>query len=258
MTAFRIPEGSFLKPVDHKIFYSLFENEAIYDIRTRVGRRRSKEIYNLLEPHRKLFGNRALDLACGAGLTSFVLEELGLDVTAVDIQESMIEKARLIAKERKSKVKFLVGDILSLNIKDEFSSIFLLGNSILHFNIKDFVKLVKNSKQWLSSQGVFVIEYQDSLWKFCKGEFSILPYNIDRRKVSVSYNPIEGQINYDIQTRKLRDDLVEAIRYSLYIWTPWIISFILKNENMYLILREANPPNLYLEIWKKEASGGSY
>ena len=77
MTAFRIPEGSFLKPVDHKIFYSLFENEAIYDIRTRVGKRRSKEIYNLLEPHRKLFGNRALDLACGAGLTSFVLEELG-------------------------------------------------------------------------------------------------------------------------------------------------------------------------------------
>jgi len=57
-------------------------------------------------------GRTALSVADGEGRNSVWLAEQGLDVTAVEITEVAIEKARKLAAGRNVSVKFEIGDIL--------------------------------------------------------------------------------------------------------------------------------------------------
>jgi SAM-dependent methyltransferase len=58
-------------------------------------------------------GRKALSVADGEGRNSVWLAEQGLDVTAVEITEAAVEKARKLAAGRKVGVKFEIGDILA-------------------------------------------------------------------------------------------------------------------------------------------------
>lgn len=59
---------------------------------------------------------RILDVATGTGRLAFYIEEhiKKADITAVDINENMLNRAKKIAVDKKSKVKFVLGDIYSL------------------------------------------------------------------------------------------------------------------------------------------------
>jgi 2-polyprenyl-3-methyl-5-hydroxy-6-metoxy-1,4-benzoquinol methylase len=60
-----------------------------------------------------------LDIGCNAGLSSFVLEELGFDVVGIDIQEKAVERAKELAKKRGSKAKFYVMNAKNLDFKEK-------------------------------------------------------------------------------------------------------------------------------------------
>ncbi|MDP1524937.1 MAG: class I SAM-dependent methyltransferase [Rhodocyclaceae bacterium] len=60
-------------------------------------------------------GRTALSVADGEGRNSVWLAEQGLDVTAVEITEVAVEKARKLAAGRNVAVKFEVGDMLALD-----------------------------------------------------------------------------------------------------------------------------------------------
>jgi ubiquinone/menaquinone biosynthesis C-methylase UbiE len=55
-------------------------------------------------------GRRALDLACGTGVVSHLMHDLGFDVTGLDWSESMLDKARAKAKKRSAAIRFLQRD----------------------------------------------------------------------------------------------------------------------------------------------------
>lgn len=59
-------------------------------------------------------GAGVLELGCGAGDLSFHLEALGYRVTAVDVAPTAIRMARDRARQRASRVAFVVGDALDL------------------------------------------------------------------------------------------------------------------------------------------------
>jgi len=55
-------------------------------------------------------GHRALDLACGTGVVSHLMNDLGYAVTGIDWSETMLSKARTKAAQRGSDIQFLLGD----------------------------------------------------------------------------------------------------------------------------------------------------
>lgn len=55
-------------------------------------------------------GRKVLDLACGTGVISHLLFDLGFSVTGLDWSDAMLAKARKKSKDRNSKITFLTGD----------------------------------------------------------------------------------------------------------------------------------------------------
>ena len=144
-------------------FYEKTQDE--YDIESERGRERFMELREILSRHLPIKNGRALDIGCNAGLSSFVLEELGFDVVGIDIQEKAIERAKELAKKRGSKAEFYVMDAKNLDFKENtFDLVALLGYPLAHFSIWDFDKILQEVKRVLKPQGWIVIQESDFLW----------------------------------------------------------------------------------------------
>jgi SAM-dependent methyltransferase len=76
----------------------------------------SDQLTSLLAPQP---GERALDLATGTGEVALRLAQTGADVSAIDIAEPMVEKARRRAEEKGVSIKFDLGDVEYLPYDDE-------------------------------------------------------------------------------------------------------------------------------------------
>ena len=59
-------------------------------------------------------GRRALDVGCGNGRDAIYLAKKGWEVTAVDLEERAIRKARERAVKERADVHWIVGDIARL------------------------------------------------------------------------------------------------------------------------------------------------
>lgn len=64
---------------------------------------------------------RILELGCGTGRVSLPLAEKAAKVVGIDLSDEMISRAK--AKDRTGVVQFLVGDICSLQLRDDFDLI---------------------------------------------------------------------------------------------------------------------------------------
>ena len=73
--------------------------------------REKKAWYALFQKHLGSGADRrVLDLACGTGVISHLLFDLGFKVTGLDWSDAMLVKARTKSKKRNSNISFLVAD----------------------------------------------------------------------------------------------------------------------------------------------------
>ena len=97
---------------------------------------------NLATVKNKKFSSKILDLGTGPGTQALYLSKLGFDVTASDLSEYAIEKAKLLSND----VNFIVDDILNSNLKEnEFDYVFDRGcfHVISIDNRKRYVAIIK-------------------------------------------------------------------------------------------------------------------
>lgn len=74
-----------------------------------------------------------LDVACGYGTVAFEYAKVVKHVTGIDITPAMIERARIIQKERNiDNLDWRIGDISTLPFKDNFFSIVVTRGSLHH------------------------------------------------------------------------------------------------------------------------------
>jgi len=75
-------------------------------------------------------GRRALDVGCGRGRDAIYRSKKGWDVTAVDLEESALEKARERAAQEAAEVHWVIGDVTklgTLGIQPGYSLIYDMG-----------------------------------------------------------------------------------------------------------------------------------
>ena len=102
-----------------------------------------------------------LDVACGSGGYSVELSRKGYDVTAVDLEEKMIEMARQKAADAGVSIKALTCDMTKLtgNLKGPYDCIFCIGNSIVHLgSIDEITAALTEMRQLLSHKGTLVLQ----------------------------------------------------------------------------------------------------
>ncbi len=231
-------------------FYTLLESFDNYDPNSNVGNVKRDMWRQFLSRMRKLLGKKSLELACGGGILSFVLDELGLEVIGVDIQNEMIKRAKEYAAKIGSKAKFILGDIKNLDLGEKFDSIFIVGNSIVHFDIKEFEKILNVVKKHLNPNGVFLIEYSDFIWEIFNKSFESIPPTIDKDKYKVFYDPEKGCVSILIISKKIRDDLYEGEKYCYHLWTPWILESIMDKNRFVKIDRTYVNNNTFIDVYR--------
>lgn len=103
-----------------------------------------------------LKGRAVLDVACGSGLASCLLEDKGLDVTAFDLSADMIEEA----KKKSSTVAFSVQDMRAFSYEQTFDGIICLVDSLNYINtIQELQGVFKLVYEHLNTKGVFQFDY---------------------------------------------------------------------------------------------------
>ena len=98
-------------------------------------------------------GNRALDLACGAGRNAIFLAECGFDVDALDIAEIAIEALNIEAKQKNllSKINTYQVDLDTYEIKEDIYDIIVMTNFLDR-------AVLKSSMGALKKDGILFVE----------------------------------------------------------------------------------------------------
>lgn len=103
--------------------------------------------------------SKALDLACGAGRHSRVLNDLGLQVTGCDLSANSIQEA---IKNSPSTIRFFEHDMRDA-LDESYDIVFNLFTSFGYFDqLSDNLKVLKSIYQALPNQGVLVLDFMNS------------------------------------------------------------------------------------------------
>lgn len=94
---------------------------------------------------------RILDLGCGKGaFTNRVRNEIGGDITAIDISPTAIEKART----RYAGIDFRVSDIGKVSFEEDFFDLIIIVE-VFWYILKDIATILEKIKMCLSDKGYF-------------------------------------------------------------------------------------------------------
>ncbi|HHV28431.1 MAG TPA: class I SAM-dependent methyltransferase [Clostridium sp.] len=106
-------------------------------------------------------GGRILDVACGSGGYSIELAKAGYLMTAVDIEDGMVEKVKTKAAENGLSINAFKCDMRELEekVRERFNAIFCIGNSLVHLaNLKEIADALTQMKHILADDGCLVLQ----------------------------------------------------------------------------------------------------
>lgn len=114
---------------------------------------------DFIKKHAGAPGARLLDVACGSGVYSLELAKAGYQMTAVDLDEKMVEMARRKADTGGSPFSVQQCDMLQLDkcLDGGFDCVFCIGNSIVHLGSKTDIGLAIRKMGTLTVEGGSVI-----------------------------------------------------------------------------------------------------
>lgn len=105
--------------------------------------------------------SKILDIGCATGALASALHNQEHNVTAIDLDEKMLEKA----KQRNTNVNFSVGDMLQLQKQfdgQQFDAILCFGNTLVHLTDNNEVEsTLQQQAKLLNANGVLLLQIID-------------------------------------------------------------------------------------------------
>lgn len=100
-----------------------------------------------------------LELCCGTGRLTVPLAKSGIDITGLDIEPSMLSKAREKALQNKVRIPLIRSDMKKFSLKKKYKLIFIPFNSIQNtYDWHDIEKIFANVKMHLAKGGLFILD----------------------------------------------------------------------------------------------------
>lgn len=126
-----------------------------YDLFTENNSRHvNAVIESILKKHRV---KSVLDLTCGTGSQVFWLKKRGYEVIGSDFNLKMLKIAKSKAKKKKLDIKFLKGDMRTIQV-GKFDAAITIFNAIGHLTKRDFEKAMQNIRKNLKDGGLYIFD----------------------------------------------------------------------------------------------------
>ncbi len=186
------------------------------------------------------YGEPVLELACGTGRISIPLAEEDIDITGLDISESMLEVAREKASKEEVSPDLIKADMTDFSLDKEFNTIMLPANTLLVLTgDQDLSDLFSNVRDHLSEEGRFIFSiFNPDLEKLTRNpdeEYDVTEYDdpYDEKTIKIS-----EKTDYDSSTQIMslkwyyhREGEVVSVRdWELRIIFPKEIETLLDNH----------------------------
>ena len=111
-------------------------------------------LLKILSPNKKAY---FLDLCCGKGRHSILLNKMGYKVDGMDLSKNSIEQA---LREKRNNLNFFVRDMRQINEHSKYDYILNLFTSFGYFNdTKDNHLVINGVTKALKKDGLFVIDF---------------------------------------------------------------------------------------------------
>ena len=108
----------------------------------------------------KKHGDPVLELACGTGRVTIPLAESGINITGIDISESMLSHAQAKTKKKKVTIEWIKADCRDFKLNEKFNLIIFPFNTIA---ILEDLKSVESCflcvRNHLNDNGRFIIDF---------------------------------------------------------------------------------------------------
>lgn len=104
-------------------------------------------------------GKVALDLACGDGLGTYFISQFARNITGMDIDEGVIERAR--KNYIRDNLKYLVGPAFEIPCRSAFFDVVISFETIEHMDGKAQIKFLNEIKRVLKPGGLVIISTPD-------------------------------------------------------------------------------------------------
>jgi SAM-dependent methyltransferase len=130
-------------------------------------------------------GRRALDVGCGKGRDALFLATKGWDVTAVDLEERALDKAREQAAAQDADVRWILGDVTDLTAvagPPGYSLIYDLGR----------IQGLPDEQTAKAAEGISSLAADNAtlvFLAFCRDRRMLLPRGMDRGQVEELFSP---------------------------------------------------------------------
>jgi len=210
---------------------------------------------NMLQEN--LHGHHILDLACGTGDLTVILNDLGYKLTGLDISEQMLEVAK--SKNKDGSILFVCGDMLNLHLDMIFDSIVCANDSVNYCSSLDQLnKLFEGVNRHLIKGGAFVFDYHQTSrfsefdepfdeegmvgdvgyeWHI-ESEFPVLRHTITVYGSSYPVTETHEQFIFELGDLQLlledngfRWEIIDSSKYDdLYMDEKWMIKAIKERE----------------------------
>jgi SAM-dependent methyltransferase len=146
------PQSSYIGR--HAELYDLFYADKPYE-------KEAEFVHSCLQKYSTAPVRRILELACGTGAHSFLLEKKGYEVIATDYSGDMLNQARAKAEAAGSRVDFRRQDMRSLDVPERpFDAVICLFDSIGYVATNENIRRVfSNVHAHLQEGGLFIFEF---------------------------------------------------------------------------------------------------
>lgn len=134
---------------DSKYYHTLYQNRDFSEAEAFIS-----NLIAFLKPGKKA---KILDLACGKGRHSFFLNQLGYDVTGVDLSPQSIQFA---SKRSNDRLRFFTHDMRGVEKHGPYDYIFNLFTSFGYFDDdQEDLNVLNSVEQSLNDDSIFILDF---------------------------------------------------------------------------------------------------
>lgn len=107
----------------------------------------------------KKSGKKVLELACGTGRVAIPMAKAGLEVTGVDLAESMLHFGQKKAEKQGANISWIKGDMTQIDLNESFDTVMCIHNTMGHlFDLESIQKFFSVVKKHLKKDGLFILQ----------------------------------------------------------------------------------------------------